>query len=152
MPIEAVKIPQNVQIEDKIIGPISLRMIIIMLIGGGISYLLFAAVQSAGVTSPVALVATWIPLMVAVAFSFIKVHDMSLFRIVLLMLERTQKPNIRVFTPRKGRDITAVMPLSSTQKSNKVQLKPIAGVRELSTMLDEELTEADLTPPAEHEW
>ena len=40
MPIEPVKIPQNVYIEDRIVGPLTLRQTLIMAIGGGFSYAL----------------------------------------------------------------------------------------------------------------
>jgi hypothetical protein len=33
------KIPQNVQVEDRIIGPITMRRLIILSVGGGITYL-----------------------------------------------------------------------------------------------------------------
>ena len=36
------KIPQDIGIEDKIVGPFSLRQLLIVAVGGGISYAIFA--------------------------------------------------------------------------------------------------------------
>lgn len=107
MPIEAVKIPQNVQIEDRVVGPLSLRQIIIMAIGGGLSYVMYASVQRAigHVNIPLTIV-LWIPAAIAAAFALVNINDMSLLRICLLLLERMQKPSLRTWAPRTGISIT----------------------------------------------
>ena len=61
MAIEAVKIPQNIYVEDRIIGPVTLKQLIITGLGMGISYVLYATVTKAGVTNIPVLVACWIP-------------------------------------------------------------------------------------------
>lgn len=107
MPIEAVKIPQNVQIEDRVVGPLSLRQIIIMAIGGGLSYVMYASAQRAigHVGIPLTIV-LWIPAAIAAAFALININDMSLLRICMLLLERIQKPSLRTWAPRTGISIT----------------------------------------------
>ena len=37
------KIPQNVRIEDKIVGPLTLKQLIILGVGGGITYAIYVA-------------------------------------------------------------------------------------------------------------
>ncbi len=107
MPVEAVKIPQNVQIEDKVVGPLSLRQIIIMTIGCGFSYMMYAAVQkSYGHVNIPLTVVLWIPAAISAAFALVNVNDLSLLRICFLLLERTQKPGIRTWGPRQGITIT----------------------------------------------
>ncbi|MBI2636240.1 PrgI family protein [Candidatus Peregrinibacteria bacterium] len=107
MPIEAVKIPQNVQIEDRVVGPLSLRQIIIMAIGGGLSYVMYSAVQrSIGHVSIPLTIILWTPAAIAAAFALININDMSLLRICLLLLERIQKPSLRTWAPRTGISIT----------------------------------------------
>ncbi len=107
MTIDPVKIPQNVQIEDKVVGPLSLRQIIIMAFGGGFSYAIYATVQrSFGHVSIPLTVIIWIPAVIAAAFAIVNINDLSLLRICFLLLEKTQKPSKRIWGPRTGISIT----------------------------------------------
>lgn len=108
MPIEPVKIPQNVYVEDRIVGPITLRHLIILGIGGGISYVIYAAVTKAGYKEIPIQVMCWIPLMIAAAFSFLRINDLSLLRIILLWIEQSNKPNIRYWSPSPGLSINLI--------------------------------------------
>lgn len=108
MPIEAVKIPQNVYVEDHIIGPITLKHLLILGIGAGISYVLFASVQNAGVTNVVFLGAAWIPAVISAAFAFVRINDLSLFNIILLSIEGFNKPSQRYWSPYPGISINLI--------------------------------------------
>lgn len=108
MPIEAVKIPQNVYVEDRIIGPITLKHLLIMGIGAGISYAIFASAQKAGVTNVIALGACWTPAAVAAAFAFFRINDLSLFHIILLSIEGMNKPSQRYWSPYPGISINLI--------------------------------------------
>ncbi len=108
MPIEAVKIPQNVYVEDHIIGPVTLKHLLILGIGSGISYVIFASAQQAGVTNVVFLGACWIPAVIAAAFAFFRINDMSLFRIILLSIEGFNKPSQRYWSPYPGISINLI--------------------------------------------
>lgn len=108
MAIEAVKIPQNIYVEDRIIGPVTLRQLIITGLGMGISYVFYAIVTKAGVTSIPILVACWIPGFIAACFSFLKINDLSLFNIILLMIEGMNKNNVRYWSPHPGLSINLI--------------------------------------------
>ena len=108
MPIEPVKIPQNVYVEDRIIGPVTLKQLIITGIGAGISYMLFATVTKAGVTDLTVRVLTWIPAVIAAAFAFLKINDLSLFNIILLIIEGMNKPSVRTWSPHSGLSINVI--------------------------------------------
>lgn len=108
MPIDAVKIPQNVQIEDHIIGPVSLRQLTITGIGGGISYMLYASALKAGVGNIIFLAACWLPAVIAAAFSFLRINDLSLLNIIFLMIEGMQKPKERYWSPHLGLSINLI--------------------------------------------
>lgn len=103
MPVEPIKIPQNVYIEDRIVGPLTLKQIITVSIGCGFSYALYSLlIQSYGkVPLPVTVLA-WVPGALSFVFAFVKINDLSLFRIILLLVERMNKPETRVWTPRRG--------------------------------------------------
>lgn len=102
MTIDPVKIPQNVYIEDRIIGSITLRQIIICLLTGGLSYGIFASMKAVGIMSAVTGVLAWTPLIIGAAFAFVKINGITLTRFCLLILEKTDKPAIRVWAPRRG--------------------------------------------------
>ncbi len=108
MPIEAVKIPQNVYVEDRIIGPITLKHLLIMGIGAGISYAIFASAQKAGVTNLLILGACWTPALVAAAFAFFRINDLSLFNIILLSIEGFNKPSQRYWSSYPGISINLI--------------------------------------------
>lgn len=108
MPIDAVKIPQNVQIEDHIIGPVSLRQLTITGIGGGISYMLYSSLLKAGISNIVYLGACWLPAVIAAAFSFLRINDLSLLNIIFLMVEGMQKPKERYWSPHPGLSINLI--------------------------------------------
>lgn len=108
MPIEAVKIPQNVYVEDRIIGPITLKQLFITGIGAGISYALYATVTRAGYTNLAYVAVCWSPTLVAAAFAFMKINDLSLFNIILLSIENANKPNIRYWSPHPGLSINLI--------------------------------------------
>lgn len=142
MAIDPVKIPQNVYIEDRIVGPLTLRQIIIMTFGAGFSYLLYSTVQKATGTMNIPLtILLWSPAAVAAAFAMISVNDLSLLRICMLILERTQKPGTRTFAARQG--ISIVFRTSGTIKDEPkkvVDTKPVVNtdeqIRSLSAVID----------------
>lgn len=145
MPIDPVKIPQNVQIEDKIVGPLTLRQIIIMALGGGFSYMIYAAVQrSVGHVSIPVTIAIWVPAVIAAAFALVNINDLSLLRICFLLLERMIKPSQRTWSPRTGISITI-------RTSPKPEEKPTAQAQQKGTHEEQiaELTRViDRTAPA----
>ncbi|MFA6522797.1 MAG: PrgI family protein [Candidatus Peribacteraceae bacterium] len=158
MPIEAVKIPQNVQIEDRIIGPLSLRQIIIMTLGGGVSYVLYSAVAKTGGghASIAATVICWTPAVIAALFAIIKINDLSLMRICFLTIERMSKAPIRTWAPRRGLTITIHTSakedeLSESKKKRKEEevletAKKVRDIGKISSVLDQPLEEETETP------
>lgn len=108
MPIEAVKIPQNVYVEDRIIGPVTLKQLFMTGAGLGISYVIFASAQKSGMTNVIFLGACWIPAVIGAAFSFIKINDISLFGIILISIEGLNKPSTRYWSPHPGISINLI--------------------------------------------
>lgn len=144
MSIDPVKIPQNVYIEDRIVGPLTLRQTLIMAGGGGFSYALWATLSKTyGALSLPITIIVWIPAVIAAAFALIKVNDLSLMRLCFLMLEKTQKPRVRIFTPRRGIMINIHTGAAPTDVKRALQEKELLKnqqtqekIRELSSILD----------------
>lgn len=103
MSIDAVKIPQNVHIEDRIVGPLTLRQVIICALGGGFSYALWAMISKAYGSVPLPIqVMVWAPAALAAIFAFVRINDLSMMRICLLFMEKITKPSVRTWSPRRG--------------------------------------------------
>lgn len=103
MPIQPIKIPQNVYIEDRIVGPLTLKQILIVGVGVGFSYALYGMLTKAYGALPLPItIVVWIPAGIAAIFAFIRINDISMFRLLLLSIERLNKPSTRVWSPRRG--------------------------------------------------
>jgi hypothetical protein len=137
MAIDPVKVPTDIQIEEKIVGPVSLRQIFLLLATGGVSYVLWSAFGSIPGSSIVIKILSWLPLLVGIAFAFIKIHDVSLFKLLLLNIEKLQKPTTRTFGPRQG--ITVNIRIDPTAQDKRPVVKDRSAenqMEQLSTVLD----------------
>lgn len=143
MAIDAVKIPQNVYVEERILGPITLRQIIITMIGGAISWVIWSGIKSAGGVTIVSGILSWTPAVIAAAFAFVKINDISLFRLLLLLIERMEKPATRVWGPRQGLMISIRVSTDKRKRKKgeevKKERKTKERIEELSELLDTEI-------------
>jgi len=136
MAIEPVKIPQDLQIEDRIIGPITLRQIMITMVGGGFSYMIWTILQQSMGPNLVSTALSLIPVIIVAAFAFVKINSISLFRILLLQIERSQKPPIRKWSPREGIQINIRTYSKKEEKPKPKKEKKREGIAELTQLLD----------------
>lgn len=127
MPIQAVKIPQNVYVEDRIIGPVTLRQLTLTGIGAGLGYMLYAAAIKSGVTNIVFLVLCWVPTVIAAAFAFLRINDLSLLNIIFLFLESINKPNVRYWSPHPGISINLITGQSAKNPNAETKAVDAAG-------------------------
>ncbi|HMR01699.1 MAG TPA: PrgI family protein, partial [Candidatus Gracilibacteria bacterium] len=70
------KVPQNVRREDHIVGPLTLKQMIICAIGGSIAYAIYLSL------APYYIWITWLPpvaivTIITIAFAFIRPLDLS---------------------------------------------------------------------------
>ncbi len=90
------KIPQNVEVEDKIVGPLTMKQLIICAVGGGTAYVMFLTLSGTYFIEvwlpPVALVSI-ITLMIA----FLEIRGIKFTKWVFLMIEAMMNPNKRVW-------------------------------------------------------
>lgn len=142
MAIEPIKIPQNVHIEDRIVGPLTLKQIIIVAIGCGFSYALYAMiVKQYGVISLPVTIMVWIPGAISGVFAFIRINDLSMLRLCFLLAERINKPSVRTWAPRRGIVINIRMNSPKTKETQHPAApmsaeKHAARLEELSSVLD----------------
>ncbi len=153
MPIDPVKIPQNVYIEDRIVGPLTLRQIIIIAVGGGFSYALYASLAKSygGPPNIVVTVLVWLPALISAIVALVKINDLSIARICFLMLERVNKPAQRMYGPRRGlaihiRTSAAISKQGSDQTPNPELATTQKKIEELSSVLDRGVTTMEVSP------
>ena len=134
------KIPQDVGIEDKIIGPLSLRQLIIVAVGVGISYVIYAVAAKLYELNTLEYIIIALPAMIAAAAAFIKVNNVSFTKFILLSLEYAIKPKKRLWDHRgishlvapdlKEKEMGAAAVVAGSNKRKDVNLD------ELSRILD----------------
>ncbi len=84
------KVPQNVEREDQVLWFITFRQLIILLVGGGISYLLFinlAEGKDSSEVSALLMVLIWTPAVLAIIIAFIRIKGVSISHLFLLLME-----------------------------------------------------------------
>lgn len=90
------KIPQNVQIEDKIVGPLTLKQLGIMGIGGGISYAIYVTLGK-DYQFWFAISMAAIPALITLAFTFLKINGIPFHRWIFLIFEYMFIPRKRIY-------------------------------------------------------
>lgn len=95
------KVPQNVQREDTIVGPLTLKQLIICAIGFTIAYGIYVALAN------LYLWITWLPpvaivVLITLAFAFLKPLDLSFTKYVLLFTEFSLLPKKRLWVKASG--------------------------------------------------
>jgi hypothetical protein len=137
------KIPQNVGIEDKIVGPFSLRQLIMVAGGVGVSWVLFAIMSKLYELNFIEYGVIALPGLLSVAFALVRVNDQTLMKYIILLMEFSMKPKKRLWdhrgiaflvSPDFGEIYTnepSAMSASMTEKS-----KQASNLRRLSLVLD----------------
>ena len=91
----------------------------------------------------------WIPAGIGIVFSFVKINGISLLRIMLLSIEKIDKPSRRIWMPRQGIYINIVTKPKTKSKdpaiAKKSQQKGETQIEELSKLLDQGPPENETT-------
>ena len=86
------RVPQFIEIEDKIIGPITVRQFIIILVGAGVAFVAYKL-------SDFALFVTELIFILAVTFgfAFIKVNGRPVHYLLLNIFQTSKRPTLRIW-------------------------------------------------------
>ncbi len=95
------KIPQNVQVEDKIVGPLTLKQLITLGIGGGITYVIYVSLAKTYYME-VWLIPTAIPGILTLLITFVKINGIPFLKWCFLMVEYFKNPRKRYFIMGSG--------------------------------------------------
>jgi len=95
------KIPQNVEVEDTIIGPITMKQLAILGAGGGVAYVIYISLAKTYAIqvwiSPVATIS-----LLTIAIAFVEIKHIKFVKWVLLMMEAMLLPPQRVWDKRQS--------------------------------------------------
>lgn len=111
------KVPQDVQREDTIIGPLTLKQMIIIGVGGGLAYGIYVSL------SKTYFIEIWLPpvaiiSIITLAFAFLKVHSLPFHEFLMDFIEYHLLPRKRIWI--QG---TALPFVSSLEKKKEKQTK-----------------------------
>lgn len=122
------KVPQNVQREDKIVGPLTLRQLIMCGIGGGIGYAIFVSLGKDYLwitwLPPVAIVA-----LITILFAFVRPLDMDFSRFLAVYLQFVLLPQKRFWVQSSAEIILSMYTSNTTQ--TKVEKKAEAKAEQM---------------------
>lgn len=135
------KVPQNVQIADKIVGPLTLKHMIILGVGGGLAYIIYIILARSYYWEvwlpPVAVIS-----LITLLFAFVKIYNVSFGRFFLLLLEYSLLPRKRRWL-KSSAEIFGFAPIAVATKKRKKKktkketaAKTIKKIDEISKILD----------------
>lgn len=136
------KIPQDVQMEDKIVGPLTLKQLIIVGVGGGIDYFIYISLSKMYVLEVSLIFVVPIGLL-TLAIAFLKIKSIPFTQFVLLSLEFYLKPRHRIWTQGGAEIFTSITTpkpktkaeLEQVKQKNKTP-KELKNLDEITQMLD----------------
>jgi len=108
------KVPQNVQVEDKILPFMTLRQLIICAIGGGFAYVIYLSLE----LQPTEI---WLPpvgllTVLTLAIAFLKINDIPFIQYILYVIEHYLTENKRSWVKSAGDIFLHEVPQNSTTK------------------------------------
>lgn len=133
------KVPQNVQREDTIIGPLTLKQMGILGIGGGLTYMIYISL-SATYFIEVWLLPVAFTGLLTLAFAFLKIHSLPFYEFLMNLIEYNVLPKKRIWI--QGSGIPFISPFQNAEKkknnkkTEKIEEKQKPNIQEISEILD----------------
>ncbi len=131
------KVPQDVQREDTIIGPITLKQLGILMVGGGVAYALYVSLAK------LYFIEVWLPpvaivVCITLAFAFLKVHGLKFHIFLMSFIQYHLLPKQRTWIQETGNPfISSFDHLKDKKKEEKVvEQKQTKTIEELSEVVD----------------
>lgn len=136
------KVPQNVQMADRIVGPLTLKHMIIIGAGGGLAYLVYVILARSYYWE------VWFPpvfiiSIITLAAAFLKIYNVTFGKFLVLLLERMLIPQKRAWKKADAEVImTGILQRPAGQEKKIVQEKgqkaaqTIRKIKNISEVLD----------------
>ena len=137
------KVPQDVQREDTILWFITIRQLILILLGGGLSYFLYIQLSKIYELTGLEIFFILIPFLITLAFAFLKIRGMSLMMFILVCAEQfIFRPSRRYWSQEGNILISMTTRFADNKKKKKkaVEEKTLEDdkIKNLAAMLDGE--------------
>ncbi len=134
--MEQFVVPQFIDVEDKIIGPITTRQFVIMLVTAGFIFLAYRFLYFVQF-----LLVTAVILIIGLSLAFIRVNGRPFHFFLLNLLQTSRRPRLRTWNKHLTDEevrLSMKAPPSSTAAPKLVARPPLASSRlsELSLMVD----------------
>lgn len=108
------KIPQNVELEDKIVGPLTMKQLVICGTGGGLGYVLYLTLAKTYFMEvwlpPIAIIG-----LITLAIAFLEIRGIKFVKWILLMIEAMINPNHRVWDKSESTMFIFAVPTAKLQ-------------------------------------
>jgi hypothetical protein len=108
-------VPQFIDVEDKIIGPITVRQFLILLVGSGIDFIAYKLSDFALFIFEFLIISTF-----TFVFAFIKVNGRPIHYLLLNFLQTVKRPKIRIWHKKFLRS-----EFKDRNKNKKINLPPM---------------------------
>lgn len=132
------KVPQDVQREDTIIGPLTLKQMIILGVGGGLAYAIYVSLAKAYYIEiwlpPVAIIS-----ILTLAFTFLKIHSLPFHEFLMNLIEYKMLTQKRYWIQGTGSTFVSSFEIDRDKKKNstvKKIKKQKQSLEEISKVLD----------------
>lgn len=133
--MEDYQVPQFIEDESRLVGPFTFIQIIILVIGGGLTFLFYKLFKSF-IGIPLALMTAFLTGLI----SFAKINDLPLYKMLLPMIKHFVLPRSYQWNqPRGGFSKSTSIPKRSSKDFNFEELnvkKDLSQVDELTKILD----------------
>lgn len=131
------KVPQDVQREDTIIGPITLKQLAILGGGGALTYVIYVSLAKTYFWQ------VWLPPVIIVgaitaAFAFLKIHDLPFHKFLMNFIEYNILPKQRIWIQGTATPFMSVMDVKEVKKKKEPKLaeKKQKSIEELTNIVD----------------
>lgn len=116
------KVPQDVQREDTILFFITMKQLVVLMVTGGISYLLFLQLSEIFILGQLEMVLICLPVILGAAFCFIKIKGINLTQFVLLTIEQGLLPGRRYWQAGSQTVVSSTVNFTTKTKDTEVEV------------------------------
>lgn len=144
--MKPAKVPNDVQREDQILPFVTLKQMIILLIGFAISYFLFTSLSKTHDLDELTLTLVWTPAGISALFAYFRVKGMSMLQFGLLIIEQfIRNPRHRHWVQNGGSPLvsmTTSVTLPEDEKKRKTEMLPakvvqVEKIKNIASLIDQ---------------
>jgi hypothetical protein len=133
--MESFTVPQFIEVEDKIFGPITTRQFIILLIAGLICFIAYKTADQALFTFLLALIGGG-----ALVLAFVKINGQDFHFFLLNIFQTLRRPSLRVWQREYSKDelleFIKESKIEKVEEEVKRQLIPASRMRDLALLVN----------------